>query len=239
MQTLKDIGKYIFMIELGYKYIPIFRKTFFHPFITFKEAYRQLSRDRQSYSNQVLDFLNIDVEVIGTLPKKNKILYAINHRSLLDILVMENIFSQNEKSGIWIAKQELFESWLYGKFFAYSGCVSVDLENGKGLLKFFKKIKESLSKADDLNIYIFPEGERNKEQSILDFQSGAQKIAKANNLEVIPVFIDDTLESVFRESPFKEKKTVRVYIGDVYPSNELNFGYSELVKKANKEEWLR
>ena len=95
---LKNIGKFIFMIELGFKYIGIFKKTFFHPSITLKPAYRQLSIDRQTYANSVLDFLNIEVEVIGDIPSRDKILYAINHRSLLDILVMENIFSSNNKN---------------------------------------------------------------------------------------------------------------------------------------------
>lgn len=232
---LKNIGKFIFMIELGFKYIGRFEKTFFHPFTTLKPAYRKLSEDRQEYSNAVLDFLNIDVEVIGNIPERNKILYAINHRSLLDILVMENIFSQHKKSGTWIAKQDLFDNWLYGKFFRASGCMSVDLNNGKGLLKFFKKMKHTLSKVDDFNVYIFPEGERNKEQCVKEFQSGAEKIAKANKLDMVPVFIDDTLETVFENAPYKEKKTVKVYIGDILSESDLESAYKGLMKQAKSD----
>jgi 1-acyl-sn-glycerol-3-phosphate acyltransferase len=231
---LKDLGKYIFMVELGYKYVRIFKKTFFHPFITLQQGYKQLSIDRQSYSNTVLEFLNIEVEVIGELPKKDKILYAINHRSLLDILVMENIFSQNNKSGVWIAKQHLFDA-IYGKFFQYSGCMSVDLNNGKGMLKFFKTMKKTLSRVDDLNVYIFPEGERNQKKCIQKFQSGAEKIAKANNLDIVPVYIDDTLETVFENAPYREKRTVRVYIGEIMRENDLEFNYKSLLSIAGKE----
>ena len=105
---LKNIGKFIFMIELGLKYKKIFKQTFFHPFITLKYGYQELSKQRGNYSNQVLDFLNITVELHGKIPQEDKILYAINHRSLLDILVMENIFLRYHKNGTWIAKQELF-----------------------------------------------------------------------------------------------------------------------------------
>ncbi|MDB2562461.1 1-acyl-sn-glycerol-3-phosphate acyltransferase [Sulfurimonas sp.] len=231
---LKNIGKFIFMIELGLKYINIFEKTFFHPFTTLKPAYRKLSKDRQDYSNTVLDFLNIEVEVIGDIPRQDKILYAINHRSLLDILVMENVFSRHEKSGTWIAKKDLFDNWLYGRFFSASGCMSVDLNNGKGLLKFFKKMKYTLSKVDDFNVYIFPEGERNKELCVKEFQSGAEKIAKANKLAMVPVYIDDTLETVFQEAPFKEKKIVKVYVGDIIKDTDLETGYKELMKKSTK-----
>ena len=226
------------MAELGYKYINIFKRTYFHPFITLKPAYKQLSLDRQDYSNAVLDFLNIEVKIIGELPKKDKILYAINHRSLLDIIVMENIFSRYDKSGAWIAKQELLDA-LYGKFFEYSGCMSVDLNNGKGMLSFFKMMKKTLKKVDDLNIYIFPEGERNKNKCVQPFQSGAEKIAKANKLDIVPVFIDDTLETVFEEAPFKEKKVVKVYIGEVITEGNLEFNYKVLQNiagKANCEE---
>ena len=227
---LKNLGKYMFMIELGYRYINIFKKTFFHPFISLKPGYRQLSYDRQAYSNSVLEFLNIEIDVVGELPKRDKILYAINHRSLLDIIVMEHVFSKANKSGTWIAKQELFDA-IYGKFFEYSGCMSVDLNNGKGLLTFFKMMKKTLKKVDDLNIYIFPEGERFAGEGITSFQSGAQKIAKANKLDIVPIYINDTLESVFKDAPFEETKRVEVHIGEIIKEGDLESNYRVLINK--------
>lgn len=231
---LKKLGKFIFMIELGFKYIHIFKKTYFHPFISLKPAYKQLSIDRQDYSNAVLNFLNIKVEVVGKLPDHDKILYAINHRSLLDILVMENIFSASRKNGSWIAKQDLFDNPFYGKFFKYSGCMSVDLNNGRGMLKFFKMLKKTFSKVDDFNIYMFPEGERHNGKDIKEFQSGAEKIAKANKLEIVPVFINDTLETVFDSAPHKETRTVQIFIGDIIEEGDLEFNYKVLMNIANK-----
>jgi len=237
---LKDLGKYIFMFELGLKYKKIFKETFFHPFITLKYGYEELSRARGEYSNQVLDFLNIQVKQIGELPKKDKVLYAINHRSLLDILVMENIFSAEKKNGTWIAKQELFEDPIYGEFFQYSGCISVDLENKRGLLNFFKTIKKVFAKVDNMNLYIFPEGERFKGDGIQKFQSGAQKIAKANNLDIVPVYIKGKNEEVFKNSPYREPYTVEVYIGESisYENLEedyLKFYHSVIDEKSSNE----
>ena len=231
---LKNIGKFMFMIELGYKYITIFKKTFFHPFITLKPAYRQLSKDRQSYSNKVLDFLNIEVKIVGDLPQQNKILYAINHRSLLDIIVMENVFSRYDKSGTWIAKQELFESLIYGKFFQYSGCVSIDLESKKGLLSFFKTIKKTFAKVDDVNLYIFPEGERFDGEGVTAFQSGAAKIAKANNLDIVPIYINEKMEEVFKNAPYANRRTVEVNIGEIIGNNDLETTYKEFLNSIKK-----
>ena len=233
---LKTIGKFIFMIELGFKYIAIFKKTFFHPFITLKPAYTQLSKDRQNYSKQVLQHLNIELQIVGSLPPENRVLYAINHRSLLDIIIMENVFSQNEKSGSWIAKQELLDSFIYGKFFEYSGCISVDLENKKGLLSFFKSIKKTFKNVDTMNLYMFPEGERFKGDGIQTFQSGAAKIAKANQLTVVPVYINGKMEKVFKNAPYKDTVTVEVHIGNFIShenlEDEYNTFYNE-IKKAH------
>jgi 1-acyl-sn-glycerol-3-phosphate acyltransferase len=232
---LKNIGKFIHMIELGFKYIGIFKKTFFHPFITLKPAYEQLSRDRQAYSNKVLDFLNVDVKVVGSLPKEDHILYAINHRSLLDIIIMERVFSKDNKNGAWIAKQELFDSKIYGKFFEYSGCISVDLDNKRGLLSFFKNIKKTLAKVNNMNIYIFPEGERFNGEGITSFQSGASKIAKANKLKIVPIVICGKNEKVFQDAPFKEQEIVEVHIGDIVSHDKLEEEYKALYNSIKEK----
>jgi len=232
----KDLGKYIFMVGLGFRYVEIFKKTYFNPFITQKYGYQELSKERQEYCNEILKFLNIEVKILGELPKKDKILYAINHRSLLDILVMEKVFSRFHKNGTWIAKQELFEDPLYGKFFQYSGCISVDLENKRGLLTFFKKIKNTFKKVDNMNLYIFPEGERFKGEGIEGFQSGAQKIAKANSLDVVPIYINDQLEKVFKNAPYKETYTVEVNIGKLSNYENLEEKYRELYNKVKIKE---
>ncbi|WP_373072586.1 lysophospholipid acyltransferase family protein [Sulfurimonas sp.] len=218
------------MIRLGYKYIKIFKKTYHHPFITHKQAHKQLSLDRQNYAISVLNYLNIEVKIYGDIPKQNHKLYAINHRSLLDIIVMESIFSQHNKSGLWIAKEELFKAF-YGKFFKYSANISVDVHNKTGLISFFKKIKSALLKDNDLNIYIFPEGERNRTNRLLKFQSGASKISKANRLDIIPVYINDTLEIVLKQAPFKKKKTIEVYFGDIVQHNELEEKYKNFTDR--------
>jgi len=232
---LKNIGKYIFMIELGFKYISRFKKIFFHPFITLKPAYQALSHERQTYSNQILNFLNIEIKTFGELPEKNKILYAINHRSLLDILVMENVFSKKNKNGAWIAKKELFDSMIYGNFFKYSGCISVDLENKRGLLTFFKTIKKTLSRVDDMNIYIFPEGERYSGEGIHSFQSGAQKIAKANQLQIVPIVIKGEMEKVFKSAPYEKRVEVQVHIGDIIGHANLEQEYTKFYKAVGKK----
>lgn len=232
---LRNLSKFTYMIRLGIRYIKLFKSVHVHPFMTPKAKSQNLSKLRQSYSNAVLHRLNVEVVLHGEIPKQDGILYAINHRSLLDIIVMEHIFSNHHKNGIWIAKEELFNAF-YGDFFRYSGCVSVDLENKKGLLKFFKEIKHKLSIINDLNVYIFPEGERYKGKGITKFQAGATKIAQANGLDIVPIYIHDELEKVFAHSPYKQTRIVHVHVGGIVSSHNLEDEYTLFQRSITKEQ---
>lgn len=210
----KNLFKYLYMIRLGKKYIPIFRHVYLDAGLNEHDRYHALSKERQNYSDSVLEYLNVVPVVHGAFPAHNRVLYVINHRSLLDIICMESLFAANAKAGMWIAKQTLLDNKIYGKFFEYSGCVAVDLKEGKGMLAFFKKIKHLFQVAPDLNLFMFPEGERFGGEGLGVFQPGAEKIAKANKMELVPVFIDDKLEKVYQASPYKKPHEVHIHIGE-------------------------
>jgi 1-acyl-sn-glycerol-3-phosphate acyltransferase len=210
----KNLLKYLYMIRLGKKYIPIFRRIYLAPDLDEHDRYHALSKERQNYSVSVLEYLNVTPVLHGELPEGNRVLYIANHRSLLDIISLESLFASKRKAGMWIAKQTLLDSRIYGKFFEYSGCIAVDLKAGKGMLAFFKKIKHLFQVAPDLNLFMFPEGERYAGDGIGPFQPGAEKIAKANKMQIVPLFIDDRLEQVYKASPFKQPYEVHIYAGE-------------------------
>lgn len=230
----KNLRKYLYMIVLGKKYIPIFRDVFFDTSLNEHDRYHALSHERQNYSNEVLAYLNVRPVLHGTFPKNNRVLYIINHRSLLDIICMESLFSEGGKAGMWVAKQTLLDNKIYGKFFEYSGCIAVDLKAGKGMLAFFKKIKHIFKVAPDLNLFMFPEGERFSGEGLGDFQPGAEKIAKANKMELVPVFIDDKLEHVYQASPFKKPYEVNIHVGEPIELKEVESQYRAFMERVKK-----
>ena len=209
----KNLRKYLYMIWLGKKFIPIFRHIYHDTQLNEHDRYHALSQERQNYCVSVLEYLKVVPVLYGELPGANRVLYIANHRSLLDIICLEELFAAHRKAGMWIAKQTLLDSKIYGKFFEYSGCIAVDLKAGKGMLAFFKKIKHIFQVAPDLNLFMFPEGERFGGEGIGPFQAGAEKIAKANKMQIIPVYIDDTLEKVYQASPFKTPYEVHIHFG--------------------------
>jgi len=212
----KNLRKYLFMIKWGRRYIPRFRDIYLDKGLDEETHFVSLSRERQAYSQRVVDYLNVAVTLHGRLPEYDRVLYVINHRSLLDIPVVESVMAAHGKHGVWIAKQELQDARFYGKFFEYSGCIPVDLEAGKGLIAFFKRIKGLLAAVPEANLYIFPEGERVTEPhgTLLPFQAGASKIAKANRMAVVPVYLHEPLEQIFRGAPYVRPETVNVFIGE-------------------------
>ncbi|UFS62393.1 1-acyl-sn-glycerol-3-phosphate acyltransferase [Sulfurimonas sp. HSL-3221] len=210
----KNLRKYLYMIWLGKKFIPIFRHVYLDTQLDEHDRYHALSKERQNYSLSVLEYLNVVPVMHGGLPEANRVLYIANHRSLLDIISIESLFSTQQKAGMWIAKQTLLDNKIYGKFFEYSGCIAVDLKAGKGMLAFFKKIKHIFQVAPDLNLFMFPEGERFGGEGVGPFQPGAEKIAKANKMQIVPIYIDDQLEKVYQASPFKQPYEVHIHIGE-------------------------
>lgn len=228
----KNLRKYLYMIVLGKKHIPIFRDIYLDDSLNEHDRYHALSRERQNYSNSVLAYLNVQPVMHGTLPENNRVLYIINHRSLLDIICMESLFADGGKAGMWIAKQTLLDNKIYGKFFEYSGCIAVDLKAGKGMLAFFKKIKHIFQVAPDLNLFMFPEGERFGGEGLGRFQSGAEKIAKANKMQLVPVFIDDKLEAVYQAAPFKSPYEVHIHVGEPLELKEVEAQYRAFMEKV-------
>ena len=213
------------MIRLGRRFIPIFRHIFLDAGIREHDRFHALSAERQNYAHAVLQYLNVTPLLHGTFPECDRVIYIANHRSLLDIICLESLFAQKGKAGMWIAKQTLLDNRFYGKFFTYSGCIAVDLKEGKGMLAFFKRIKRLFREAPDLNLFMFPEGERFSGEGISVFQPGAEKIAKANRMQIVPLFIDDRLEKVYQTSPFKGRYEVPVHIGEPLALQDIETQY--------------
>ena len=228
----KNLFKYLYMIRLGKKYIPIFRRVYLDTDLNEHDRYHALSKERQNYSLSVLEYLNVKPVLHGELPEGNRVLYIANHRSLLDIISLEALFATKHKAGMWIAKQTLLDSKVYGKFFLYSGCIAVDLKEGKGMLAFFKKIKHLFQVAPDLNLFMFPEGERYGGEGVGPFQPGAEKIAKANKMQIVPLFIDARLEEVYKASPFKQPYEVHIYVGGPLALEDIEAQYRAFMETA-------
>ncbi|MGB5966093.1 MAG: lysophospholipid acyltransferase family protein, partial [Sulfurimonadaceae bacterium] len=171
-------------------------------------------RLRLQYAQKLLSALQIDVVVKNNeiLPKEGSFLLIVNHRSIIDPLIIEAALKDTNIFGLWISKKELYNSFFFGVFTRNGGSILLDRESQQ-MSTFFKEIKSSVS--DGHSIFLFPEGTRNKGESDLsEFKDGARVIAMKNRLPILPIYIrtnaNDVLESALKNRPHQQQITVEI-----------------------------
>lgn len=189
-------------------------------------------RIRVEYAETLLAKLGISISVIGKEKLNNSGPYLLvsNHRSVIDPIVVEMALKDTTIFGHWVAKKELYNSFFFGVFVRNAGTILLD-RSAKQMTSLFADIKENVAKGD--SIFIFPEGTRNKSNSILgEFKKGTNIIARKSNLDILPVYIKTNANDVLMESLNKrdEDLVIEIEIGDVIPYEKKPKPLEELYK---------
>jgi len=155
---------------------------------------------------------------------EDNLVIICNHRSFLDILVVETLIHKlSNKKSTFIAKKELESSFIFGKLYKMFGSIYIDRDKPRDFIKLIKRMKLILTKYPKGNMFvIYPEGTRNKNydnQTVEEFKEGFLKMSQKLNLNVLPVFIDGNIENYFENVP-RPKKEINVYVGDIIKINE-------------------
>lgn len=118
----------------------------------------------------------------------NADMIMINHKSMLDIIILEEFYPKNLA---WVAKKEIGDMRFFGKILTLPKMIEIDRSNPRSIVNLIKQSKNRLE--DDRAIAIFPEGTRGKSDKILKFHGGAKVLAEKLNLKVQPIVLKDTL----------------------------------------------
>ena len=172
----------------------------------------EITRLRLEYTESLLSRLNISVEVVGEekITQGGQYLILSNHRSIIDPLIIETALKNKGIHGLWIAKKELYNSFFFGSFTRNAGTILLDRES-RQMGAFFKDIKSHVEKGD--SICVFPEGTRNKADTLLsEFKEGSQIIAVKNRLQILPVFIKTNANAVLMDAIKNNTKDLKVTI---------------------------
>jgi len=126
-------------------------------------------------------------------------MFIINHKSLLDIMIMEAITT---KDVLWIAKKELFKMPFYKYILILPRAVSLNRESSKSIIDLLRGVKKGAE--ENRVTCIFPEGTRNVDPNIemIEFKKGAEIVANKLNLRVQPVVMVNT-EKRLNSSDFR------------------------------------
>lgn len=135
------------------------------------------------------------ITVLGleNVPEDGPVLYVGNHRSIFDIVIGYCYVKNNTG---FVAKDSLEKTPLVGQWMKYLNCLFLnrtDIKQGlKTILRGIELVKEGTS------IFIFPEGTRSEEDTLLPFKEGSLKIAEKSGCPIVPVAITGT-EKIFEQ----------------------------------------
>jgi len=132
--------------------------------------------------------LHIDIEATGleNVPTSGGFVYASNHQSLLDVLVLGSVLPGDFK---WAAKKELSRIPFLGWHLRLAGHVFVERGRGPRVTsQIIGKFVEVLREGKPL--LIFPEGTRSEDGVLREFKNGGFYGAVRANVPVVPIALD-------------------------------------------------
>ena len=177
---------------------------------------RDVSRLRilQGFTRILLFLCGVKVTKIGyeKIPRDRSVMYAINHRSVFDILV--TLAYCPTLTG-YIAKKEFEKVPLLSWWIRWTNGFFLDRENLKEGLKTILAAIDQIK--NGISIAIFPEGTRNRnpdERELLEFHEGSFKIATKPGCPIVPVAVCHASEVFEDHLPFIHGKRIIVEYGD-------------------------
>ncbi len=150
--------------------------------------------------------------------------YASNHESLVDILVLGAALPGDFK---WAAKRTVMNIPFLGWHLRLAGHVPVDRNKGKDAAVAVTEAFESVLR-DENPLLVFPEGTRTADGKLKTFKNGAFQAAVLTGKPVVPVALCGTFSLMSRDevdtggSKSRDDRLVTVQIGQpLYPNLDL------------------
>ena len=127
---------------------------------------------------------------------KGKAIISCNHRSNWDIALY--ILNTSKRMNI-LAKKELFKNKLFGAILKNFGGIEIEREGND--INAIKKCMKALK--NDEKLFIFPEGTRLKDESLVlgEIKSGLAMIAIKTKTPIVPIWIERK-PKIFRKSVY-------------------------------------
>ena len=130
--------------------------------------------------------VTVTVEGLENIPKGRPCVFAGNHRSYYDIPL---VLTQLDAPHGLVAKKEVAKLPLVRSWMRLLHCVFLDREDPRKAMTALNEAIDLVKKGYSLTI--FPEGTRNKgtEGSLLEFKSGAFRVATKAKAPIVPLAI--------------------------------------------------
>jgi 1-acyl-sn-glycerol-3-phosphate acyltransferase len=132
------------------------------------------------------------VRVLGRekLPRRGPAVLVANHLSLLDILVLYELFRPFK----WVAKAELFRVPIVGWTMWLNDYVRVWRGDAESVRRMLEHSRRHLARGSP--VLLFPEGTRSRDGHLQRFKDGAFRLALDAGCPVFPIALHGTFEAL-------------------------------------------
>lgn len=110
-------------------------------------------------------------------------IFVANHQSNLDLAIYGSIFPVRTAA---IGKKEIRNLPLFGWLFTRSGNILIDRSNPATAIASLEAVGRQMH-AENLDVWMFPEGHRNQGERLLPFKRGAFHLAASSGIPLVPV----------------------------------------------------
>lgn len=158
-------------------------------------------------------FFRIRTHGMENIPKKGPFVLVSNHQSFLDPIFCG---CPIERRVSFLARETLFNHWLFGAIIASVGTIPLKL--GEADLAAMRTIIGVLKKGR--GACLFPEGTRTADGKITPFKPGFGLLCRRGKAAVIPVVIDGAYESWPRHKKMFSPGPIVVSYGKAISADE-------------------
>lgn len=151
----------------------------------------------------------VTVEGLDKIDTSKSHVYVVNHLSALDIPVL---YAHLPFQFRILAKRELFRYPFMGWHLRRSGQIPVDLENPKKSIRSLNQAVEALRSG--MPLVIFPEGGRSLDGQLQPFMGGAFFAAIKAQVDVVPMAVIGTYETLKINTWHIKPRPVRLLVGE-------------------------
>lgn len=181
----------------------------------------KINKEMKMYPRHYLGFRRKKVIQHGQQPDPGEtVLYVSNHQSHNDIFIaLESV----NRPFRFIAKKELFESFVTGTFMKMSRSYPLDRDDARKSLLILRQVVEDVKEGH--SALAFPEGTRSKQKNLLPFKDGLFSMLKKAEVPIVVMYI--------KESFNEKQKDFHVYFeAPLYPSDYKDLKGTELSEKV-------
>lgn len=150
----------------------------------------KIAKELKKYGDDFLGIRGIKVTVFNEERYINEpnCIFVSNHQAHNDIFIL---LSSLKKQFRFIAKKELFDSFIFKNFMRLSQSYPLDRKDDKASLLVLKQAVNDINQ-ENASVVVFPEGTRSHGPTLGEFKVGLFSMLRRAKAPVIPVFIENS-----------------------------------------------